>query len=130
MATKQLPQYIKVNGHVYRLAAEPKLDELKQKLLKQKQDTQESKEFKQSWEKDDRASHADQMRRNVGVGVVNVLVKNLSSTPLDLSAAKTPADIYNKIREQLIARVNQVLETVNTKTLRQEHRPVASTRRR
>lgn len=130
MATKQLHKYIKVKGHVYRLANEPKLDELKQKLLKQKQDTQESKEFKQTWEKEDQTSQLDQMRRNVGAGVVKVLVKSLSSTPLDLSAAKTAADMYNTIREQLVARVNQVLETVSTKALKQEHRPVASTQRR
>jgi hypothetical protein len=122
MATKQLPQYIKVNGHVYRLAAEPNLDELKQKLLKQKQDKQdieEAKGLKKNWVGDDLSSSLSKI-------VTNALIQSLTKTPIDPGADTDPDKAYASIRKQLVDRVNQILVAV-ARTLKQPHQQVAST---
>jgi CRISPR/Cas system-associated endonuclease Cas1 len=71
---KELPRFIKVNGHVYRLAADPKLDALKEKLQQQKQQKQDAAQQQKQEQTDTSNQMLDKLRINVAGAAIKAYV--------------------------------------------------------
>jgi hypothetical protein len=133
MTTKQLPRYIKVNGHVYKLAAEPavdpkaKLEQTKQKLQQQQQEKQDA--TTQSLDKV-RITLASQFVKAY-TETLQEWVKGFNMPPPTKGDANSALHAYVAFKDAFLEKSQEITNTALTKMAQMLRVPVnANTRKR